>query len=165
MYADIITDRKAWEAKLKESEARSSALLNVIPDLMFRLDSNSKVLDYKAEKKDLYAQHLDDLRGIKLIDYLPQSIAIKTMHYIQKALLEDQIQYYTYQLEVPGNGLHSYEARMIPSGPNEVTAIVRDVTEWEKTKLSLKESESRSKALLNAIPDLMFRLNMEGEIS
>ncbi|PLX19917.1 MAG: hypothetical protein C0599_10015, partial [Salinivirgaceae bacterium] len=163
MYADIITDRKKFEKKLKENEARSRALLNVIPDLMFRLDSESKILDYKADKKDLYTQHLDDLRGVKLVDYLPKSISEQTLHYIHKALKEGEIQYYTYLLEVPGNGMHSYEARMIPSGEDEVTAIVRDVTEWERTKKSLQESEARSKALLEAIPDLMFRLDKEGK--
>jgi PAS domain-containing protein len=96
------------------------------------------------------------------MDHLPPDIAEKTSYYINKALSENKIQYYTYQLEVPGSGLHYYEARMIPSGEQEVTAIVRDVTEREETIKRLIESEARSTALLNAIPDLMFRLSKDG---
>jgi PAS domain S-box-containing protein len=160
--ATDVTKQKTVEEQLKNSEFRSSALLSVIPDLMFRLDLNGVIIDYKAEKDDLYEQRLDELRGVVIMDHLPPDIAEKTSYYINKALSENKIQYYTYQLEVPGSGLHYYEARMIPSGEKEVTAIVRDVTEREETIKRLIESEARSTALLNAIPDLMFRLSKDG---
>lgn len=162
MYTEIITGRKTAEQKLIDSEARSKALLGVIPDLMFRLDSNGVIIDYKADKKDLYAQDIEELRGIVIMEYLPPEIAEMTSYYIDKTLSENEIQYYTYQLEVPHSGLHYYEARMIPSGKQEVTAIVRDVTDREETLNRLIESEARSSALLNAIPDLMFRLSKDG---
>ena len=163
VYADVITDKKNTAQALKDSEARSRALLNVIPDLMFRLDHKGIIIDYKAEKNQLYAQYMDDLKGVCITDHLPSEIANKTQYYIQKSLQENNIQYYTYQLDVPDTGLHSYEARMIPSGENEVMAIIRDVTEWENTKNLLKENQVRSKALLDAVPDLMFRLSKEGK--
>jgi PAS domain-containing protein len=48
--ATDVTKQKTVEEQLKNSEFRSSALLSVIPDLMFRLDLNGVIIDYKADK-------------------------------------------------------------------------------------------------------------------
>ena len=84
--ATDVTKQKYTEEQLQYSEARSRALLSVIPDLMFRLDSKGVIIDYKADKKDLYAQDIDEIRGVVIMDHLPPEIAEMTSHYIKKAL-------------------------------------------------------------------------------
>jgi two-component sensor histidine kinase len=44
---------------------------------------------------------------------------------------------------MPGQSLHDYEARMVPSGPDEVTAIVRDITERKKSETALHQTMER----------------------
>ena len=43
-----ITSRRQAEQALRESESRAAALLNAIPDMMFRMNSRGVFLDYRA---------------------------------------------------------------------------------------------------------------------
>ena len=51
-----ISNRKQAEKDQKESENHARALIDAIPDLMFRLSSQGVFLDYKAAKENLAYQ-------------------------------------------------------------------------------------------------------------
>ena len=123
-----ITDRKRAEEKLKESELKAKAMLGAIPDMMFRLDRSGTFLDYKAERGDLYYRGKTTFIGRRLDEILPREMVDLTAGYIAKALETGDLQTYSYELPIPEKGIRKYEARMVRSGENEVTAIVRDIT-------------------------------------
>src|SRR4051794_25622806 len=62
-----ITDRKRAEQALEESEARNSAMLRAIPDLMFVLSRDGRYVDYHA-------------RDAKLLFVPPSAFMGKTIH-------------------------------------------------------------------------------------
>ena len=74
-----ITEYKQADEKLRESEARARAMLNAIPDMMFRMDSNGTFLDYKADTKDLYEQSVS-LIGQRNRDMVDALMAADRMH-------------------------------------------------------------------------------------
>lgn len=123
-----ITERIEAEDKLKESELKAKAMLGAIPDMMFRIDRNGTFLDYKAERDDLYYRGESTFIGRRLDEILPQDVADLTAGYIAKALETGSLHTYSYDLSIPGKGKRKYEARIVRSGENEVTAIVRDIT-------------------------------------
>ena len=122
-----MTERKQAEMKLLESEARARALVQAVPDLIFRLDHEGRYLDYKIDLNEL-----DDQSGIlfgkNVQDNLPPELSQLIMEYIRQTLETDKMQVFEYQLSV-AQTLQDYEARMVVSGNNEVTAIVRNITE------------------------------------
>ncbi|MCP4140616.1 MAG: diguanylate cyclase [Chloroflexi bacterium] len=157
-----ITKRKEGEKALEARKVRSKALLDAIPDLVFRMDRQGVFLSYIAAKSELYAGHVDTLIGKRNRDIAPKEFADMTEAKIALTLDTGEMQTFEYQLPIPGRGVVDYEARMVKSGENEVTAIVRDVTKRNEAYEALKESEAQSRALLEAIPDLVFRLNRQG---
>ncbi|MFA5971857.1 MAG: PAS domain S-box protein [Lentimicrobiaceae bacterium] len=46
---------------------------------------------------------------------------------------------------------------------NSVVGVLRDITERKQMEMELRESESRAKAMYQAVPDMLFRLNRQGE--
>lgn len=142
-----ITEHKRAEESLIKSETTNRALLNTIPDLMFRVKGDGTYLDFKpANFSNLIKPQI--FQGLKLVDVMPQNIAEKSMRYIQQTLETGEIQVFEYQLEISGE-FSVYEARLIASGDDEVLAIVRDITarknaDREKNKLieSLQKSEA-----------------------
>lgn len=144
-----ITERKRAEESLIKSETTNRALLNTIPDLMFRVKGDGTYLDFKpANFSNLIKPQI--FQGLKVVDVMPQNIAKKSMRYIQQTLETGEIQVFEYQLEISGE-VSVYEARLIASGDDEVLAIVRDITarkNADREKNELIESLQKSEANL-----------------
>lgn len=156
LIATEITEQENAKEKLirakeqaEESEFQLQAMLNSVPDLVFRINASGVFLSYKADEKDLYYQ-VDTIIGKNYKDILPKYLVALFDEKIEKTLRTGDLQTFVYNLETPKIGEKIYEARISQSGVDEITAIVRDITEQKKTEHELAESTERFKALHNA---------------
>jgi PAS domain S-box-containing protein len=156
-----ITERKQAELALREMEATQRAILQAIPDLILRLNSQGICLSFiSGGDVHLYTpaeQHL----GRSPREILPPALAEQRLFYVQQALATQTQQRYEYSIEVRGEVRYE-EARIVPLNSQEVLAIVRDITEAKQAELALKAAEQVQRAILEAIPDLIFRLDSQG---
>ncbi len=144
LFTDI-TDQKIADEKLRESEARYKAILDAIPDLMFRISRNGEYLDCKGEGANLDISH-NEIVGKNLQDVLPPDAALTSLAAIAKTLDSRTLQTCEYQLPTY-EGMRDYESRLVLSGQDEVLAIVQDITERKQAQLALREyGEKFSKA-------------------
>lgn len=126
-----ITERKQREEEIRQSEARHRALLQAIPDLIFRVTGEGRLLDYHLGK------HWDDTRlarnyvGQKVQEVLPPEIAQLTMDCVKKTLKTGQAQEFEYRLQ-RSHQMQDYETRLVVSGPDEVLGIVRNITKQKR---------------------------------
>ncbi len=129
---------KRLEEALQKSESYARALLGAIPDLIFRLNRDVKYLDYKAAKEDLYYQG-GPFIGKNNRDLAPPDFADLVDEKIKLTLGHGGMEIFEYNLPFEGKGIRYYEARMVVSGPDEVTAIARDITERKNTEEALRK--------------------------
>ena len=143
---------------LRISEYRSRALLNAIPDTMFRVARDGTVLDIHSHDPEMVVIEPEEMIGTNLYDIPADVISRETMAerrvLVERAFETGEPQTQEYEINAHF-GRRFAETRIVPSGENEFVMIVRDVTDERLT-------ESRSHALLEAIPDTMFRLTREG---
>lgn len=155
-----ISELKKSEKALRESESRARAMLNAIPDMVFRLNKEGIYLDYKADSKDLYAQS-SKVIGVRNRDITPPEFADLIEEKTKLAIDTGELITFEFQLNMP-DGLHDYESRMIASGKDEVTAIVRDITIRKQIENALKESELRFRHLAETAPVGIYRTDENG---
>ncbi|WP_442949137.1 sensor histidine kinase [Nostoc sp.] len=146
-----ITDRKLAEEKLLDSEARYKAILDAIPDLMFRISRDGEYLDLKSEGANLTLTR-EEIVGKHVQELLPSDVATISLEAIAKTLDTGTLQICEYQLPTP-LGVKDYEARLVVSGEDEVLAIVRDITERKQAEISLQNLAQKFAKAFSCSPD------------
>jgi len=121
-----ITDSKQIEDSLQRSQARSSAILNAIPDLMFQTLQDGTIIDYHANNPSKLAAPPEVFLGKKLIDVLPPDVDAVLQDCIRETVKTGQLQTVEYSI-ILNNEPNHFEARMILCG-EEILCIVRDIT-------------------------------------
>lgn len=161
---DVTRLRRA-DLLLEEGERRARAMLEAMPDLIFRIGEDGRYLDFKADVKDLYHQAPEGILGKHYRETLPQAFSDFLEARIAEALRSRELQTFTYELDIPAAGPQAYEARMIASGPGEVTAVVRNISgEREKQRL-LDESEERFRLAFDRAPIGITLTALDGSLS
>ena len=146
-----ITDRKQAQEKLQESEARYKAILDAIPDLMFRISRDGEYLDLKSEGANITLSR-EEIVGKHLQELLPSDVATISQVAIAKTLDSGTLQTCEYQLPTP-LGVRDYEARLVVSGTDEVLAIVRDITDRKQGEVALQNLAQKFAKAFSCSPD------------
>jgi len=114
---------------LKQSEERLSALLQAIPDLIFRQLLDGTIVDFSCSTAQETLLRPEDFVGRNIRDLpIPQHVIDLTFVHIERVVREGLVAIYDYEMDMP-HGRQSYEGRMVRSGPDEVVSIIRNVTE------------------------------------
>jgi signal transduction histidine kinase len=127
-----LANERALET-LQRMEVRNSALLDAIPDLVFRISRDGTYLDVQLDAANTLPIPPEKLIGMNIRDLLPREVAEHELATIAEALDSGAMTTAEYELEVAGVPRH-FELRMVPSGEGEVVTIVRDFTEQRKNE-------------------------------
>lgn len=133
---------------LMSSEARLRALVEALPDMMFRLARDGTYLDVQASDGSLLAEPAQELLGRNIRDVLSAKVADRLLEAIERVRDPGDVETVEYALRLDGHERH-FEARLAPIGTEEVVLIVRDISErirHERERLGLQE-ELRARVL------------------
>ncbi len=127
-----LANERALET-LRRMEVRNSALLDAIPDLVFRIGRDGTYLDVQPDASATLPVPAEQLIGMNVRDLLPPEMAEHELATIAQALDSGTMTSAEYELKIEGVPRH-FELRMVPSGEGEVVTIVRDFTEQRKNE-------------------------------
>ena len=92
--------RQRAEGALRHSEARNSAILRALPDLMFVLDRNGTYVDFHARDSKLLYVTPETLLGKTVRNILPPALADRIMIALEQVYHTQEPVVVEYQLEV-----------------------------------------------------------------
>ncbi len=150
-----ISERKQMENTLRENEARLRAMIEAIPDTIFRNRIDGTYLDWHAPDESLLIEKPENFLGNKIQDTLPEPIATEQMAAIQRAIATGHVA--THEFSIPlTNGERHFEVRIVPAADDEVVSIARDVTDIrqaQQKELELVLEKERLRLLTTFIQD------------
>ena len=144
-----ITALKNTEDALRRSEARTRALLDAIPDMIFEFTRDGTILQFISSSTNQPLLPPEEFLGRKIQETLP-SVADQTLFAIDRVLESAHVHAFEYQL-IQENQTKTFEARLAPLSSDSVLAMVREVSlqKWilaEREKL-INELESKNAEL------------------
>ena len=134
--------------ELEQSEARLRAILDAVPDLMFRVSRAGEYLDFKASREQDLSVPPDQIIGHTMQELLPEAEAEEALRHIGLALDHQRLETYDYELLTLAGRVSQFEARIAPSGDDEVLIVVRNTTEQKQAQEELKRFFDLSKDML-----------------
>jgi signal transduction histidine kinase/CheY-like chemotaxis protein len=133
LFAIDLSARRAAQQALARSEELTRVLLQVLPDLLLRVDRQGTLLDFWAGRQHPEAGMLSALIGhsllglAQLIPALPDELIETGMVRVREALDEHRETSFAAQSSVFGP-LRHYDCRIFPGDHDDVLVLVRDVT-------------------------------------
>jgi len=157
-----ITEQMASETALQASEEQNRALIQAIPDMIFLFNKDGIYLDsYGSQEKFLLAP--EAFIGKSVVDIMASELAEQTLSAIKTTLDTGKTTEFNYKLSLGGeSSVGYYEARLSKTATDHALALIRDVTSEHLANEALQDSEATNRALVEAIPDIMFLLDSEG---
>jgi len=146
MDVSVVSEKGSEHGRLEEalrrSNLKSRALLSVLSDLVFLLKKDGTILEFYGPKDNELMLSAEGLLGRTIKELLPSQIAQQATFYVEKTLRTGESQSFIFPYQLPGR-LRDFQARLAVSGPDEVVALVHDVTERKRLEKEILEIRSR----------------------
>ncbi len=118
--------RNQHEETIRISEARNRSIINALPDLIIRMNTNGKILDYSAKPDHPLYRPQAVVAGKLLSEIWPEEIASKIMGWNERGVFTEPQHLKEFKLPFSAQ---IYEARLSPIAAHEAVLVVRDITE------------------------------------
>jgi PAS domain S-box-containing protein len=158
-----ISDRVRMEEALRESEAKSSAILHTLPDMMFIQNNEGIYIDCYIPDAATTIVSPNEFLGKNMLEVLPPEIVTGFMPVFEKAIQSKQQQFFEYSLKFPDR-MHFFEARIICYEENKILSIIRDITDRKDAEEKLAQTRINYETFFNTIDDFLFVLDQQGNI-
>jgi signal transduction histidine kinase len=131
--AQDITGRRRAEEALRLSEARNRALVEAIPDLIFVLSADGRILDCHAQDPARLLRPPGSFPGCTYSEVLPADVDEVARPALARALETGEAQVFEYIMALHGEP-RDHEARVVACGPDRLLVISRDITERKRAE-------------------------------
>jgi two-component system, cell cycle sensor histidine kinase and response regulator CckA len=135
-----ITGRKRAEEAARKSAAELQAVFDAFPDLFFRLDHASTILNSYAGHQTQLEVAPQALVGRRLTEALPPDAAAPLQEAVLQASRTGQVVTIEYPLPSP-QGTQIFEARLVPFPDQQIIAILRNITEHKRVLAQMFNSQ------------------------
>ena len=141
-----VIQQKRTEVALRSSIATNRALINAIPDLMFRINWDGVIVGYKSSNESMLSLYETDVRGKKVEEILPAPLAQRFLDRVERARQTGELQILEEEWSWQETTVY-WEARFAISNGNEVLAIIRNITDRKQAENELRETLKKEREL------------------
>jgi PAS domain S-box-containing protein len=145
----LFAKNKLGEETLANVKARKRAVLNAIPDLIYRVSADGIYLECFSSNyvNDLLPSDFDPISK-HLLDVLPKDLANRKLHAIKQAIATNKVQSFEQQWDINGQ-IQYEEVQIVKVNDQEVLTIIRNISDRKRSEEALRESEMRFRSVFD----------------
>ncbi|GEM47268.1 GGDEF domain-containing protein [Deinococcus cellulosilyticus] len=143
------------------SEARNRAILEALPDIVFRLSPEGMILDVSIGEQANWPSRPEALLRKRIHEMLTSKSIDQTMQAISWARSGYGMQTYEMEFRHPAHGLRTFESRVVSLNEDSVIMFLRDVTVRMQSEKDLRESHERFEIVSRVTSDVMWEWNLQ----
>jgi len=161
-----ITDRQRAEKALKRSEGQCQALMDAVDDAVFIIDARGTFTYISPAIERIAGRKAEEIIGTNFARIVHPDDLHAVMGKLQQALAgQDQLfEFRTFKKDGAIGYLRASGRLVVEEEDQTLTGVITDITEHTLAEQNLRQSVSEVQAILQALPDLYFRLDSEGTI-
>jgi PAS domain S-box-containing protein len=164
-----VTEKRKTEQALKESEERIVEIIKLLPEVIFEMDLEGRLIFLNKRGFDISGYTREDFdQGIKVTSLIASEEHTRLAENIRIVLSGKDIGIHEYTI-IRKDGtifpalIHS--SPILKEGkPAGLRGILIDITEKKKSEEYLKESEERFRLMAETSPDCIFQTDKNGTI-
>jgi PAS domain S-box-containing protein len=158
----LVRDRSVQA--LRASERRNRALLDAIPDNMFRIRGDGTYVDFHSNRPEALALPPDRIIGSRLEEHLTGIDVEKRMSAIRRVIATGRPETFELQVVERDGRVSDREVRMVRSGDDEVLAITRDITDRKRAESEVLRQRDFLSTVVNTAKSIFCVVTPEGGI-
>lgn len=158
-----VSDREEMLGKLRRTRETNDALFAVIPDAVCRLDTSGVYLDVVWGESRTALRPREEVVGWSIPEVLGEETGARFMEKLRRVFGGGGIQTITYPLMITTGEERIIESRIVRISDEEAMYFARDITNLSRAIERINESEARSRAIVEAVPDIIFRFDNKGK--
>ena len=164
-----VTPRKLALEELRSAHEQLRATLNALPDLLFEVDRDLRIRDYRAPDSTRLFAPPDAFLGRRIAEVLPPEAAEIVLGACEKAFQHGRHMGAVYSLPMP-TGVQWYQLSISIKGEAGSTdarliAMARDITEVKQAERAMQASEQRYRLLAETAQDFIFIIDREDRVA
>ncbi|MDX1377311.1 MAG: ATP-binding protein [Anaerolineales bacterium] len=134
MFYDMSQQRRTMDA-LKESETRTRALLEAIPDMLLEITRDGLITNMIPPKDMQDSMPADQFIERQVHEIFSETASLQAQFAIERAIDANQMNVFEFE-ENMGGKIRAMEARVIASASNSALMILRDISlrKWVETE-------------------------------
>jgi PAS domain S-box-containing protein len=144
--------------ELLQANSEMRAIFLAIPDLLFRLDAEGKILNYKAGATTDLFLHPKELLGKRIQDVPLKHVSDKFHEAIQQVQNSKTIINFEYSLSIQDQPLF-FEARLVPLPEDQIVIIIRNITERKQAEEALHKREEAQRFFSERLTRVLKTIN------
>jgi PAS domain S-box-containing protein len=166
-----ITERKAMEEDLRESEARSQAILNSALDAVVTIDHEGRIVEFNPAAEKMFGHRQAEVLGRKMGEVIvPAELRDRHQSMLERCAQTGEVHILGRLIELPAMRADGsvFPAEMtinrVEYGSRLLfTGFIRDITVRKQVEEALRISEERYRTLISASVSVVWTTNAAGE--
>jgi PAS domain S-box-containing protein len=165
--AAVLEERKQVGEALSASETQYREVVESQADLVCRYLADSTFTLVNHSGCAIFKRSREALLGHRFVEFLPAATSEKIMRNIASMVASRQTMTWDHEVVLPDGSVrwhHWINHPLVNSAGDvrEIQAIGRDITDRKLAESALQQSQERNRAMLDAIPDLIFLVDKSG---